>query len=299
MAFERVGEFTLSWGESLVWDDDRQRLYFIDVLPSHLCWLEGGIPPLQRLPLTSRPTGVGLAEDGRLLVAMSDGIYLIDVDKGQENLLANYPTELGHRANDLTVDPSGNLVTGTLNIPAGAPIYEGAPLVPGSYWQFSILNGWIKLDDGITNANGPVCISVNDNDRLIFSDTPAQKIYAYDYDHARGIVRPKQIFANTDGFGGAPDGACATSEGEVVSCILGGGVLARITSDQSVQLIDACSEQPSDVCFGGRNIDKLFLVSIAIDLGRGWGKPKSPMAGALMCLEGAGMSGLPENRFRL
>ncbi len=28
LRIERVGDFTLTWGESLVWDERRERLYF-------------------------------------------------------------------------------------------------------------------------------------------------------------------------------------------------------------------------------------------------------------------------------
>ena len=30
MQISRVGDFTLGWGESLLWDDRRDRLYFVD-----------------------------------------------------------------------------------------------------------------------------------------------------------------------------------------------------------------------------------------------------------------------------
>jgi sugar lactone lactonase YvrE len=30
MQISRVGEFALGWGESLVWDEQRLRLYFVD-----------------------------------------------------------------------------------------------------------------------------------------------------------------------------------------------------------------------------------------------------------------------------
>jgi len=55
----RVGDFSLQWGESLRWDDRRQRLYFVDCATQTLHWLEHAEPPLQslRLPRTGREAG--------------------------------------------------------------------------------------------------------------------------------------------------------------------------------------------------------------------------------------------------
>ena len=33
MRIERVGEFCLGWGEGLVWDEQKARLYFVDCYP--------------------------------------------------------------------------------------------------------------------------------------------------------------------------------------------------------------------------------------------------------------------------
>ena len=41
---KRVGDIALEWGESLVWDDRKQRLYFVDCSAQTLHWLEGGDP---------------------------------------------------------------------------------------------------------------------------------------------------------------------------------------------------------------------------------------------------------------
>jgi sugar lactone lactonase YvrE len=123
----RIGDFTLTWGESLRWDERRQRLYFVDVAAETLHWLEGAEPPLQTFKLPSRPTGLVLSEDTRLIVCRADGLHAVYPDAQSCGLLAAYPQELGARANDANADNAGNLVTGTLNLKPG----------PGSLWHFS------------------------------------------------------------------------------------------------------------------------------------------------------------------
>ena len=54
---------------------------------------------------------------------------------------------------------------------------------------------------------------------------------------------------------------------------------------------------PSDVAFGGPDLDRLFLTSIALDLGAGG--PPTPEAGWLNAFDDLGCTGRPEPRFRL
>ena len=287
MEISRVGDITLTWGESLRWDDRRSRLYFVDCATQTLHWLDGGEPPLRSLKMPSLATGLALAEDGRVVAALDDGLHVVDPDSGAVELLTRYPEGLGARANDAAADLDGNLVTGTLNMAAG----------PGSYWWFSPSEGWRQLDDGISNANGPVVLDGDDGHTLVFADTPAATLYAYRYDGVAGTAEDRRVFAETAPLGGVPDGACADAAGGVWSCVLGPGTLARFTGDGLDQTIDAGVELPSDVTFGGDELDRLFFVSIAVDIGGV--EVTSPNAGALMVVEGSGHRGRVEPRFRL
>ena len=283
----RVGDFTLTWGESLRWDDRRRRLYFVDCATQTLHWLEGGEPPLESMTMPSLVTGLALAEDGRVVAALDGGLHLVDPEARTVELLATYPEGLGGRANDATADFDGNVVTGTLNVAVG----------PGSYWWFSTRDGWRQLDDGISNANGPVVLDDRSTHTLVFADTPAAKLYAYDYDGTRGSVGERRDFADTSELGGMPDGACADADGGVWSCVLGPGTIARYTEDGVSATLDAGVELPSDVTFGGDDLDRMYFVSIAVSLGGV--EITSPHAGALMVADGTGYRGRRESRVAL
>jgi L-arabinonolactonase len=283
----RVGDFTLVWGESVRWDEQRDRLYFVDCGTQMLHWLDGAEPPLQSFALPSMPAGMALADDGRIVAALNDGLHVIDADARTTELLAAYPPGLGERANDAAADLDGNLVTGTLNLVPG----------PGSYWWYSATDGWRQLDDGIGNANGPVALDVDGRSTLVFADTQASALYAYDYDGRRGVATDRRVFADTSELGGMPDGACADTDGGIWSCVLGPGKIARYTSHGTTDVIDAGVELPSDVTFGGADLDRMFFVSIAVSITDA--PVTSPMAGALMAIDGSGYRGRAEPRFRL
>jgi sugar lactone lactonase YvrE len=286
-ALERIGTFSLQWGESLRWDDRRERLYFVDCAADSLHWLEGGAGELHTMKLSSLPTGVVLCEDGRLVIALGDGLHVVDVDADTTEVLAPYPEGLGARANDANADLHGNLVTGTLNLGPG----------PGSYWWFSGRDGWRKLDDGIGNANGPVVLDLDGPPTLVFSDTFAGKIYAYPYDGSTGSVGDRRVYFDAAELEGMPDGACADASGGVWSCLAGAGKIVRCTGNGVDAVIDTGVELPSDVTFGGRDLDRMFFVSIALPI---TGEEiTSQNAGALMAVVGTGYEGRPEPRFRL
>jgi L-arabinonolactonase len=287
VAISRVGDFTLRWGESVRWDDRRGRLYFVDCGTQKLHWLDDGEPPLLEMQLPSLPTGVVLTEDDRLVVALEDGLHVVDVDSGSAQLLTSYPPELGARANDANADLDGNLITGTLNLGPG----------PGSYWWYSVSEGWRQLDDGIGNANGPVVLDLDGEQTLVIADTHAAKLYAYPYDGAQGKVGERSVFADVSRLDGMPDGASADSDGGVWSCVFGAAKIARYTWDGMERVLDVGVELPSDVTFGGPGLDRLFFVSLSVDiLGTGL---TSPHGGGLMAVDDVGSIGRPEPRFRL
>ncbi len=286
-AISRIGDFSLVWGESVRWDDQRERLYFVDCGTQMLHWLDRAEPPLHSLQMPSMPAGLALGFDGRLVAALDDGLHVVDPDAAETRLLAVYPDGLGGRANDAAADLDGNLVTGTLNLQEA----------PGSYWWYSATLGWRQLDDGISNANGPVVLNSKDGQTLVIADTVASALYAYEYDGVAGRATNRRLAVDTTTLRGVPDGACADADGGVWSCILGAGTIARWDGDGITEVIDTGVELPSDVTFGGDRLDRMFFVSIAVAIGGL--ATTSPFAGALMVVDGVGRRGRREPRVRL
>ena len=284
-ALERVGDFDLWWGESLCWDDHRHRLYFVDCATQRLHWLDGGDPPLHTLQLPNGPTGVVLTEGSEVVVCLDEGLTVVDPDAGRLDLLAPYPDGLHGRANDAGGDGAGNLLTGTLNIVPG----------PGALWWFSATAGWRLLDEDTGNTNGPVVVDFDGEPTLVVGDTVAGLVYAYPFDAAAGSVGKRRVLADYSTFGGAPDGATVAADGRVWSCVYHAGKVASLTSAGIDTVLDMPTPYPSDIIFGGPELDRLYLTSIAVDLGEG---PPGEQARWLTRMAGIG-NGVPEPRFAL
>jgi sugar lactone lactonase YvrE len=275
---ERVGSFRLGWGESLLWDELRQRLYFVDCATQQLLWLDAGDEAPTALAAPSMPAGIVATEDGRIVGAMDDGLGVVDPDLGEWHLLSAYPAGLGPRANDLCADLDGNLITGTLNISPGE----------GSVWWFSTSEGWRLIDDDITNTNGPAVAVLDGAMTLIVGDTAAH-YFGYPYEPATGAVGERTIFGDVTDLAGGPDGSTLDADGGLWCALFAGGQLARFTTHGLDRTLPVPVANPTDVTFGGPELDRLYLVSVGGD---------GELDGALLVTDGLG-TGRIEPRARL
>jgi len=278
----QVGDIRLGWGESLLWDEQRQRLYFVDCATWGLCWLDDGVDRPQSLRCPSMPTGIVATDDGRLVVTLDDGLHLLDPDDGQWELLTSFPDGLGARANDLCADLDGNLISGTLNLgPA-----------EGSAWWYSVADGWRLIDDDISNFNGPAVSELDGTMTLVIGDSSAS-YFRYDYEPATGAVGPRRIFGDVSALAGVPDGSALDDDGGLWCALCGGAQLVRFTVDGLDRTVALDLENPTDVAFGGPGLDRLYVVSI------GPAEPNDAgLDGALLLIDGLG-TGRVEPRFRV
>lgn len=276
MEITAVGSATYGWGESVVWDERRGRLYFVDCMTAMLHWLEGD--ETHSRTLSSMPTGVVLTDDAddRLLIVLDDGLRLVDADTGAEERVAAYPEGLGGgRCNDACADLAGNVVTGKLNL---------GPAEGGTWW-WSATAGWRLLDPDISNTNGPAAVVLDGRSTLLVGDTAAD-YYAYDYDAATGTATGRRVFGAVrgDAVAGSPDGATVDADGGYWCALVGGGQLARFTAAGLDRTVAVDNVNPTDVTFGGPDVDRLYVTVID---------------GPLLVVDGLGVSGRLEPRARV
>lgn len=283
MEITRIGSFRLGWGESLFYDESVDRLYFVDCAAQTLHWIEGsGGDELGTITLPSMAAGLVPVADGTLVAALDDGLYVVDPGAQTARLLSSYPPELGDRANDACADLGGNIITGTLNLTPA----------PGSLWWFSARQGWRMLDADISNTNGPNVAVVDGAMTLYVGDTSTD-YYRYRYDAATGTVGPRELFGDVTDLAGAPDGAAVDEEGGLWCALVGGAQLARFTGAGLDRTIAVPVANPTDVAFGGPELDRLYVVSI------GLGAADESPDGGLHVIDGLGVRGRPEPRASL
>jgi L-arabinonolactonase len=273
----QVGEFTLGWGESLIWDERRQRLYFVDCLASTIHWIDHGSAELHSLRTPSMPTGLVPTDDGRLVVVLEDGLYLANIEEAALELLSSFPEEIGGRCNDICADLDGNLITGKLNLgPA-----------EGSAWWYSVTKGWRLVDSDIANTNGPAVAELDGEMTLVIGDT-SEHYYAYPYDSQTGAVGDRRVFGDMTNLAGRPDGSTFDSDGGLWCALVEGGQLARFTTSGLDQTFTLSVQNPTDLTFAGPDLDSLYVVSTS---------GSDELAGALLRIDGLQHVGRLEPRF--
>ncbi|MBV8592342.1 MAG: SMP-30/gluconolactonase/LRE family protein, partial [Acetobacteraceae bacterium] len=116
----RVGDETDILGETPIWNEQEQALYWVDIRRPAIRRLSY---PNDRIETWSMPDLVGsiaFAEDGRLLVALPDSICLYDPTSGLTPI-AKPPRMPGHRFNDGRCDREGRFWVGTMHNITRAP----------------------------------------------------------------------------------------------------------------------------------------------------------------------------------
>ncbi|HUR77610.1 MAG TPA: SMP-30/gluconolactonase/LRE family protein [Acidimicrobiales bacterium] len=279
MSIDRVGDFTLQWGESLVWDEQRSRLYFVDTLGMALHWLDDGSTELQTFVTPQMPSGMVATPGGQLVVTMDDGLYVVDADAGSCSLLAAYPSQLDGRCNDMCADLDGNLITGKLNL---------GPAEGSSWWYQPSSDTWKLIDDDISNTNGPTVAELDGAMTLVIGDS-SKHYFAYDYEPSTGTVGPRRMFGDVTELGpspgtpGVPDGATLDDQSGLWCALPRSGKLVRFTTKGLDGEIEVPFEFPTDVTFGGPDLDKLYVVAVneglyVVDgVGRGRVEPRAAL----------------------
>ncbi len=284
---ERVLDCRAAIGEGAIWSVEEQVLYWVDIMGPTL----NRFDPASGLNISwDMPSPIGcfaLSAPGEAVVALCEGFHHFDFATRALRLIADpEPNKPGNRFNDGTVDPAGRFWAGTMPIAGPGDAPEGslycldldgsARLVESPFW---VQNGLAFSPDGRT-------MYVSD------SYVKIRTIWAYDYDPDSGVPRNQRVFFDTRGVAGRPDGAAMDVDGCYWMAGVGGWQLVRITPRGEVdRIIDMPVEKPTKIAFGGRDLDVMYVTSIAQDI-----DPAQHEAGNLFAVH-AGVQGLPVPRY--
>lgn len=277
-------------GEGPVWDEESQRLHWIDSADGRIFRSTHEGRELRAWDVGEPIGSLAISRDNSsFLAALQSGLYRIDIQTGDRTLLFDPEPELPHnRLNDGKVDRQGRFVFGSMDTLEERP--------SGRLYSYTPSGQLNTLDDGIVVSNGP-CFSP-DGRTLYFSDTWTGLIFAYDYDLESGRATNRRTFAQVDtSTGGAADGATVDSEGYLWQALVYGGKVVRYAPDGTVdRVIETPVLKVTSLAFGGPALDTLFVTSMA--------KPPLPrfpedgqQRGSLFAISNLGVRGIPEPRF--
>ncbi|MGE4242987.1 SMP-30/gluconolactonase/LRE family protein [Ramlibacter sp.] len=288
----RIGSSKDLLGESPCWDARSAAVWWIDSLSGVVRRLavgpdEGG-EQIHRVPA---PVGsMALCEGSGILLALKDRFALFDPATGAIEDLARIDVDHPDvRLNDGKCDPWGNFIAGTLQV-------HRAPgeAAKGGLYRLAPDGGLEVLARGYGLTNGP-CFSP-DGRTLYVADSSlgVRTIRAYDYAPDRPLSG-ERVFAQTESLGAGPDGAAVDEQGFLWSALPRIGQLARFAPDGRLErLVKMPATHPTSLCFGGPDLDRLYVTSISRSTNLTGTLPDD---GGLWEVRGLPARGVPVSRF--
>ncbi len=273
-------------GEGIVWCDRISRLWWVDIDRSILHCSDPETGDGQCWNMPSHIGCLGLTDSNRILVALSCGLHLFDPQTETLEHLVDLPGEAsGNRPNDGAVSRAGRFYVGTIPLGDRSTALGNLYVFDGEKAE--------RIADGLHIANG-LAFSPDGATAYMSDSWPdVRTIWAFDHSALSGALSNRREFFDTNVTAGRPDGACVDSEGGYWMAGVGGGELLRLTSDGEVNLrILLPVQRPSKPCFGGADLNTLFVTSI------GEGTASDAPDGRILRID-VPFTGFPEPRMKL
>lgn len=238
--------------EGPLWNEKENSIYFIAIEDEIIYHLNEKTTEITSYP-TNGPVGAAvLNEDGKIISAEKQGIYLIDSETKERTFLMQPNEDERQRYNDGKLDPKGRFLIGTMGY---------SETLEGEARLYSIENGNARvLLTGLTLANG---LGWTKNGRIFYHiDTPTKKVKQYDYDLENGTISNGKTIVEITGDG-SPDGMCVDVDEKIWIAEYGGRQICKwdpatgeklLTIPMPVSNITSC-------CIGGENNDSLYITT--------------------------------------
>ena len=233
----------------------------------------------------------GLAESGRLIVALRHQVGYFDPADGSFVLLAEIEKDrTDTRLNDGKVGPDGAYWVGSMDNRGGAVL---EPI--GSLYRVEASGTVEKKIDGLIVSNG--LAFAPDGRTMFHSDSRGKWIDRWELDPATGAIANRKRIVDLDDATGRPDGGATDADGCYWSAGVSAARLNRFSPDgQLLGFFPVPVAAPTMPCFGGPGLNTLYVTSLRV--GRA---PelleRYPLTGIVIAGE-APVAGAPVTRFR-
>jgi sugar lactone lactonase YvrE/DNA-binding IclR family transcriptional regulator len=275
-------------GEGPMWSPRDSALYWVDILTPSIHRLDAATGADTEFKLGAMVSVAIPKATGGLLAATPSGLMAFDIDSRRLTLLCHPEADRpGNRYNDGKCDRLGRLWVGTLDMATAAN--------RGNLFRVEADGAWKKMDSGFTVANGLGWSP--DNRTMYFADSHRRTVYRYDFDLRSGDIANRRPLITLDSSDGRPDGLTVDEDGCLWVAIWDAWRVSRYAPDgRELMRIKLPVPRPTSCCFGGPNLDTLYITSASVRL-TGAALDAAPLSGSLFAVQVPGVRGLPESMF--
>lgn len=282
-------------GESPVWDELSQRLYWADVVNGNV-YIFNPVNGSNKTYNTGQVLGsITLCERGGLLLSCAKGFLFLDPDAGKMEPAINQEIlPAGHFFADGKCDPRGRFWAGTYH----QDISEAIGVLYSLENDLSVKKRAEKfiLSNGLA-WNIP-------RGKFYFIDSIAKCVYVFNYNSISGDITDQQIVRRFSGDTILPDGMTIDTEGFLWIALFNAGKVIRIdpeTGETAFEVLVPNARQVTSCTFGGKDLDELYITT-ARELEGPYGIPEDDLrfqynAGGVFKVK-LPFKGLPATRFK-
>lgn len=284
-SFDIIGEGRDQVGESPIWDEDTQTLYWVDIIGKKIRSHDTVSGKSASWSTSDFPTAIAMTRDNdRAVLAIAEGIAKFRFSDQNMEILSKPDPTSGNRLNEGKCDPQGRFWVGSMQNNLH-PNGTGRDMDRNSgalfcYGRDGKVSRHSDFEFGISNtmAWSP------DERTFYFGDSIRNVIFAYDYDAADAVISNRRVLI--EGYPvGAPDGSSIDADGCLWNARFGGSRVIRIAPNGKVDReIHLPVRNPTSCTFGGSDYSKLFITSATFTLSEEQ-LSRNNLEGALLALD--------------
>jgi sugar lactone lactonase YvrE len=273
-------------GEGPMWDSTRKLLYWVDIYNHRVHQFNPATRENGFFDVGDVVGAIATAGADRLIMLLRHHLAFLNTQTGVVTPILEIEGNLPHnRLNDGKCDPQGRFWFGSMC---------SIEKPQASLYRYDNDGSLHLMETGLTISNGLGWSP--DQKTFYLTDSPQQKIYAYDFDSVTGNITNRRIFVDLTHESFYPDGLTIDSEGHIWSAMWDGWCVIRFNpKGEEVLRIKLPVQVPSSCTFGGEDLKTLYITTASVGLSQA-DIEKSFYSGDLFALQ-TDITGLPAYAF--
>ncbi len=258
---EMISNVKCELGEGLLWDPSLNLLLMTDITKKKLIAIDVYHDTYCHWDMPELIGWVLLTEKrGAYALGLKSGVAFFDTISQSELTWVNreFPNHPKCRLNDACTDALGRIWYGSMNE------FDNTKN-DGKLASMSLELHPKVHDSGFTVTNGPLIFP--NSEYLFLNDTLKGVVYRYDFSLISAELSNRRVFMTFQPNQGFPDGMCFDIDGNLWLAMWGVGKVLKVNRQGKILCeYNIPAPNVTSVCFGGINLDRLFISSATIGL---------------------------------
>ncbi|MEH2347366.1 MAG: SMP-30/gluconolactonase/LRE family protein [Nostoc sp.] len=244
-------------GEGPMWDSTRKLLYWVDIFNYRVHQFNPATRENRFFDVGDVVGAIATTGADTLIMLLRHHLAFLNTQTGVVTPILEIEANLpDNRLNDGKCDPQGRFWFGSMST---------LEKPQASLYRYDKDGSLHLIETGLTISNGLGWSP--DQKTFYLTDSPQQKIYAYDFNSITGSITNRRIFVDLTHEYFHPDGLTIDSEGHIWSAMWGGWCVIRFNpKGEEILRIKLPVQLPTSCAFGGEDLRTLYITTASVGL---------------------------------